>query len=145
MIFVPLHHALRPVDVSIAPLRRVGKPAPIAAVHAEAVRLQIRFINHIQAVLIAQIQPVGIVWVMRRADAVDVVLLHELNVLDHVRSGRDMAKVRVRVMAVDPPQRDRHAVQQQPSISDFILPEADCKPLHRLHPGLRSQRQQQRV
>ena len=52
-------------------------------VRTVAVGLDIRFIKDVEAVFVGQFIPLGHVRIMAGSNGVDVVLLHQLDVLDH--------------------------------------------------------------
>ena len=83
---------------------------------------------------------------MRCPHSVDIVLLHHFHIAEHVGAGGDMAKVRMRIVAVNAFQSDRLSVDQHSPILNGDLPEANCEPLDRQHvsSGI-GERQQQRI
>ena len=64
-------------------------------------RFEIRFIDKIQAVLVAQVIPEGVVGIVASAVGVEVELLHQADVGDHRRAADDVAQVRVMFVAID--------------------------------------------
>ena len=106
MVVIPLDHAVRPVDILLFPFGRVGKmegyalvargPAPVHG----AVALKVCLVHHVQAVLVAQLQPAGVVGIVAGAHAVHVHLLHQLHVPDQGRYGGHVAQAVMGVVAV---------------------------------------------
>ena len=61
---------------------------------------------------------------MRRPYGVDVVLLHQADVLPHRGQGDGSARIRMMVMAVDPFQQDRPAINEELPVLYFDGAEA---------------------
>ena len=118
------HHADGTFDdrlLPIGPLRRI-----VGRLVAEGVRLKVRLRNEIEAVFVAEVVEARIVRVVRRADGVDVVLLHDENVFDHVVVADGAAVVRIDFMAVDAANHDGDAVDEQVAVLDFDGAETDA-------------------
>ena len=77
MVLVPLDHADRPLHEGRVPVGDVGEQA------ADAVRFEIGLVHQVDAVLVAQVVPARVVGIVRGPHGVDVVALHQLDVLDH--------------------------------------------------------------
>ena len=96
-----LHHqALNTVDVGRLPCRVVGDQSDIADI-LEAVALHIGLGDQHDAVLVAQLVEARVIGIVRGADRVDVVLLHELQVAAHAIEAHGAALVIVVIVAVD--------------------------------------------
>ena len=99
MVLVALDHVRDALD----PRRLVARV--VAELVVERVRLDVRLVDHVQPVAVAEVEPVGVVRVVRRAHGVDVELLHQPHVRLHrlarERAARDVV-VLVPVDAVDP-------------------------------------------
>ena len=81
MITIALHHAGHA-------LAHGGQPAGIVSETAHrhhAVGFDIGLVNHIQAIAIAKPVPQRMVWVVRAAHGVEVVLLHDFDIATHHR------------------------------------------------------------
>ena len=99
VIAIPLHHAQAAAYKLLFPdwiLR--DKIVGFEADHAVA--FQIRFVDHIQAVFIAQRKQPGIIGIMAGADGVDVVPFHQQNVPQHFVHRGVIAQGGMGVMAV---------------------------------------------
>ncbi len=118
VVLVALDHALGPVDVGGLPVLVIRQPVQVAG-QAKTVAFQVGFVDHVQAVAVAQVQPARIVGIVRGAHGVDVVLLHQGDVLHHRFVGHGVAQVGVRLVAVDALQLDRHAVEQKHAARGF--------------------------
>ena len=84
----------------------------------------------IQAVLVAQVVPAGIVRVMARADGVDVELLHYLDVLNHALHAHHIASIRVELVAVGTLDEHRLTVDEQLAAADAYVAEAHLLAYH---------------
>jgi hypothetical protein len=83
------------------------------------VAFQVGLIDHVQAVPVAQVEEVRVRRVMAGANGVDVVLLHQEHVAEHVLAGHGAPVVRVVLVAVHAPQFDRLAVDEHPPVLEF--------------------------
>ena len=117
-IFVPFHHPLHPVQVG-------GKPNGIAG-HLlngcqgtqsvgvfHAMGLLIAFVHDVQTVLVAQFQKFRMVGVVGSADTVDVMLLHQHDIPDHMVLRRVITEFRMGIVTIDTLQFHRNTVDQQ--------------------------------
>ena len=82
------------VQVGRRPRRVVGQP--VLRIRAEAVALDVRFVDEVEAVPVAQVVPLRVVRVVRRAHGVHVVLLHQLDVAHHHGAVERAARVTAR-------------------------------------------------
>ena len=67
----------------------------------EAMALDVRFIYDIQAVFIAEVVEAMVIWVMRRANCIDIGALHRDDVLAHVINRNRFALIRMMIVTVD--------------------------------------------
>ena len=130
VVLVPHHAALDAVQHGLLELG-VGHGGGAAAVVVKvaqlghgAVAFQIRLGNGVQAVLGAQLQKPGGVGIVAGADGVDVVALHQDQVLLGLLPGDGVAGDRVAVVAVDAPELDGHPVEVHHPVLDLHLPQA---------------------
>ena len=119
-----LDHPRVPFDVGRLP-RGVVAERPVEAV-PEAVRLDVGLVDDVEAVLVAEVVPLLHVGIVRRADEVEVVLLHQLDVADHQGARHHLARVWLVLVAVDAANQDRTAVDEQPGVPDLDLAEPDA-------------------
>mmetsp|Transcript_150899 Transcript_150899/g.484959 ORF Transcript_150899/g.484959 Transcript_150899/m.484959 type:complete len:321 (-) Transcript_150899:1441-2403(-) len=75
MVLVPLHVALHPGHVASTPLRFVAQG--LVPMEVYAVALDVGLVDHVQAVLVAELVPERVVGVVRATDRIEVVGLHE--------------------------------------------------------------------
>ena len=101
MILVPFHHPGHPVEIGGGPLGIVIEQVVILRPD-HTVAFQVGFLNEINPVPIAQSGENGGVGVVGGADAVDVVLLHQADVLLHMLIGAVLAEIGMRIVPVDP-------------------------------------------
>jgi len=97
VVLIAFHHPYGTVHVRVQPFGRVGQRL---ATVSHAVAFNIRFIYHVQAVLVAQIVPGRLVRVMRGAHGIDIVLLHDQDIFDHTFQRYGLSEVRIGLMAV---------------------------------------------
>ena len=88
-------------------------------------RLQIGFVDHVDAVFVAQFEPTGLVRVVRGAHRVDVVPFHEAHIPQHVLFGDAAAEPCVEFVAVDPAQHDPLAVDGEDAMLDLDMAESN--------------------
>ena len=88
---------------------------------AHAVGFQVGFGDHVKAIFVAEVIPEVVVGVMAGADSVDVVLLHDPDVLQHAFGGEVIAAVGVHLMPIDPFDEDGLAVDEQLSVLYFYF------------------------
>jgi len=104
----------------------------------EGVALDVGLVDDVQAVLVAQVVPAGVVGVVAGAHGIEVELLHQPDVGDHALQGDGLAAPVVMLVAVDALEQHRLAVDQQGAPPDFHAPEADAQPpgVYRPAPGV---------
>ncbi len=95
-------------------------------------RLVVRFVDDVQPVLVGEFIPPRIVRVVGCPHRVDVVLLHEPDVGDHVSGAERAPRAGVPLVAVHFADRDPLAVDPEDTIDDLHAAEPDsCRnPLH---------------
>ena len=113
MVAVAQDHARRAVHVGLAP---GGVVAEGIAVRAVAVGFQVRLVDDVQAVLIAERVPAAVVGVVAGAHAVDVVRLHQGDVAEHGADADHGAERGVALVPVDALELDGRAVEQEPAV-----------------------------
>lgn len=96
-----------------------------------AVRLDVRLVDDVQAVSIAEIVEIGIVGIVARAHGVEVILLHQADVGLDVGTGDRFARAGVVVVAVDAVEFHRNAVNKE-----FFAADLDFAKTHTDAPGL---------
>ena len=77
MIEIPRNHARESFEIAEVKARVVTQTL------LARVALDVGFIDHVQAVLVAQIEKAWIVWIMRCAHCIKAVLLHQQHVFAH--------------------------------------------------------------
>ncbi len=124
MVLVALDHPLDAVEHRIPPDRlgrRVAGPVGVD----EPVGLQVALLDHPEPQLVAEAQEVGVRRVVAGAHGVEVVLLHQQDVLPHRLRVERAAAVLVVLVAVHAAEQDGHAVHEQPAVLDRDRAEAD--------------------
>ena len=107
MVLVPHDHALTPFKKSRRKIRIV------AQVHEKSVGLDVGFVNHIEAVRIAQRIPQGIIGIMGRPNRIEIELLHQNNILHHILFCHGFSTGVTVVMPVDAFYKHRFAIDQE--------------------------------
>ena len=123
MVLVALDHADSPGHERRQPERVVRQAA------ADAVRFQVRLVDQVDPVTVTELVPLGVVGVVTGADGVDVVALHQLDVLHHPFGRHVLPGVRIELVPIDAVKADRLAVQQEAAVPDLDLAEADARAL----------------
>ncbi len=146
----PDHHArvvLVALDHPRAPLHKGGQPRRVPARFIpDAVRLDVRLVDHVEAIFVAEIVPARIVGVVAGTHGVEVEALHQQDVLDHRRHTDRVARVGVVLVAVRAAEVDRHAVDEDLAAADLHLAEAHTVRLDLQNLACRiGERDQQRV
>lgn len=80
VVLVAARHALVALQVHPGILRLAGQRL-LAVAHA--VRLDVRLVEHVDAVAVAEVVPDGVVGIVARTHGVDVELLHDADILHH--------------------------------------------------------------
>ena len=110
------------LDDRVFPLLEAAKP--IVAV-PWFMSLDVRLGYYVDSIPVAEVVPEAMVGIMAGANGVDVVLLEERDVLQHVVKRHGAAVLWVRLMTVDALHLDRHAVHEERVADDFLLLEPD--------------------
>ena len=104
---------------------------PLTITHT--VTLQIGLGSEVDAVLVAQVIPAGVVGIVTRTYRIDVQLLHNLDVLNHALYRDDIAAVRIQLVAVGTLDEDGLTVEEQLASFDFDMAEAYTLAYHLQH------------
>ncbi|MFM1944245.1 MAG: hypothetical protein RI897_3227 [Verrucomicrobiota bacterium] len=123
VVFIAFHEVGDAVEVGGFPFRLIGES--FARVIADAVAFDIGFIDEVESVGVAEVVPFRVVGVVTGADCVDVVALHEEDVLEHGGTGDRVAGVGVHFVAVDAADNDGLAVEKELGVFDGDVAEAD--------------------
>jgi len=123
MVLVPFDHAFDPIHVGRLPRGSVAKGFVEVVPHA--VRLDVRFVDHVEPELVAEVVPHRLVGIVRRADRVDVVPFHKLNILDHAFDRDGSSPVGIVFVPVHAFDSDGHAVHKQTPVFGFDLTEPE--------------------
>ena len=99
VVLVPFEHPFSPVQEGSLPFRPVCQASVRFITHPVA--LNVGFVDHIEAVLVAEFVPPWIIGVVGRPYCVDVVLLHQPDVFQHRFFRYALAVVWVMFMSVD--------------------------------------------
>ena len=124
MIFESFDHTLVTFEVSLF-VSRIFCQSLFAIAHT--VRLDIGFANHIQAIQIAEIIPQRIIRIVAGPDTVNVVLLHDADILNHPFRCNVIAGQRIHLMTVHPFEKNRLAIDPYLTFvgTQFNLTESD--------------------
>ncbi len=88
---------------------------------------EVGFCKDVKTVLVADLVESRIVGVVRGADGVDVVTLHQDDVLKHGVGGEGASEVAVEFMAVHAAEHDDFAVDEEVSVFEFDFTETDLE------------------
>mmetsp|Transcript_13555 Transcript_13555/g.37268 ORF Transcript_13555/g.37268 Transcript_13555/m.37268 type:complete len:387 (+) Transcript_13555:2214-3374(+) len=123
MVLVPLHMALHASQVGVTPLVFAGQG--LVQLKAHPMTLDVRLGNQVQAVFVTELVPHWVVRVMGTTHRVEVVSLHELDVLQHCLTPYDMSRLRIVLMSIHASDGQLLAVEQHPTLPQLDGPEAD--------------------
>ncbi|GJC98785.1 hypothetical protein ColKHC_07611 [Colletotrichum higginsianum] len=127
VVLVALDHLPRAVLVGLAPVWVVGGPvAGVVAEDAEAVALEIGLVEDPDAELVSQVVQARVVDVVGGADAVDVEMLHQQQVVLEELIGHGAARVRVMLVAVDAAELDWVTIDAEDALDELGATEADA-------------------
>ena len=115
MVVVPADHTLHAFQEARGP-RLIAADTVIICVC-----LDICLIHDIQAVDVAQFIPALIVGVMAGTHCIEIVLLHQADILDHTLGGKGLCHELVVLMTVYPLDQDTLAVDQKSPALDLYL------------------------
>ena len=124
MVEVALHHPAVAGEVRLGEERILPEGRGTVA---HAVGLDIAFVHHIQAILVAQGDPARVVGIVAGADGVDVQFLHDADVPDHLGLGDDIAAGGAQLVPVGALDEDGLAVHQQLVAHDLHGPETELE------------------
>ena len=94
---------------------------------AHTVRLDITFIADIDTILIAEVVPKWRVWIVASTNSVDIQLLHNLNILNHILTSYVVACVWRHLVTVCTLNVYRHTIYEQLCIFNLNLTETDLE------------------
>ena len=124
MVFVALHHGIHAVHSRSAPIIAILRKIVVGTV-----AFDVRFVNHVNTILVAEIVHHRIVRIVRHTERVDVEALHEDNVFFHTIVSHSTAVIRIKFVTVHTMELHRHAVYVQTRSTivflDFNLAEAN--------------------
>ena len=121
MVAVALYHPGDAGAEGWQPRRIVGQP-----IHRHhPVGFNIGFIDHVQTVAVAEFIPARRVGIVRAAHGVKVVLLHQQNVLHHIRLGDHLPAQMMMLMAVNAADQQRFTVETQQAIGNLDAAKTD--------------------
>ena len=105
MVLIPLEHRLRPVKDSAPPLGKVSRHMTgwVACPHLlpGAMAFQVGLIHQIDAVFIAQAIPQTLVWIMGCPYGIDIMLLQEPGIPQHILPGNGASSSGIKFMTVN--------------------------------------------
>ena len=119
VVLVAFDHVARPLEEGGA------VPRIAADLVVVSVGLDVRLIDDVEPVAVAEIEPVGVVGVMRGAHGVDVRLLHELRIGLHQLTRDDASAAVVVIVSIDTADQKRPVIQEEAAIADLHRAEAD--------------------
>ena len=108
MVFVALHHGIHTVYSRSAPVVTILREVIVCTV-----TFDVRFVNHVNTVLVAEIVHHRIVRIVRHTERVDVEALHEDNVFFHTIVSHSTAVIRIKFVTVHTMELHRHTVYIQ--------------------------------
>ena len=110
MVLIALNRASQAIDNRIAILFSIGDGLLFAG--AVAVRLDVRFVKNVETVFVGEVVPLRHIRIMAGSNGIDVVLLHQLDVLDHHFARHDLAGIGVEFVTVHSLDHQLLAVEQ---------------------------------
>ena len=125
MVFLRVNMANNALDVDFFPLRIVGNTANIADI-SKAVRFDVGFRHHKQAVDITQFVKTRIVRVVSGTHGVDVVLLHQLEIFLDAIHPNGAAFAMIVVVTVDAVQHHITVIDPEQTVAHFDITEANA-------------------
>ena len=123
VVAVALDHSPGAVEMRFEPLRPPGERDAGLVTHP--VGLDVRFVHHVEAVLVGQLVEPGNVGVVGRADGVDVQLLHPPDVFEHQILVYHVPLFGMVFVPIHAPQHQRTAVHREPGAAYLDPPEPD--------------------
>ena len=122
MVVVCSHIALVALKMGLGIVIAVSE-ALVAITHS--VGLDISLCNYVETVFVAELIPIAVVRIVAGAHCIDIVLLHNGNVLKHTLAAYHITSVRVNLVAVHTLEVNRLAVYEHKCSADFHFAEAD--------------------
>ena len=109
LVFVPNHISLLTVEDRLRPgiiLRDVAHAvvSVICIQSSYAVAFQIRFRDHVKTIFAAQCREIRRIGIVAGTNRIDIALLHQLQIANHVFSGHSCTGVWIGIVAVDAPE-----------------------------------------
>ena len=129
-VLVPHHAALNAIQYGFAIFRILRQDVVvlfgvIALLEQHAVALHIGLRHQIEAILVAHAGKQRRIGIVTGANGVDVVLLHQHQILEHLLLAHCAAKDRIAVMAVHAAELDGLAIELHHAVLHMDLPQAD--------------------
>ena len=90
----------------------------------EAMTLLVGFCHHIKSILITQIIPLRVVWIVASTHCIDIELLHDLYVLYHAFSTHNIPTIRIHLMSIDSFYIDGLSINEQLAVFYLYFLEA---------------------
>ena len=132
-VILKRHHiALLTLEVGLGIIVATGQRL-LAIAHAVA--LDIGLGRQIEAVLVAEVVPAGIVGIVAGAYGVDIQIFHDLDILDHALYGDDVTAIGIEFMTIGALDKDRLSVDEQLAALDLDMTEAYALGNHLEHLG----------
>ena len=113
VILIAEHHPGDAVHHRRQPLRIIGQMV------IEGVTLDVRLVDHVEPVLVAEREQPRIVRVVAGADRIEIELLHEFDVAAHQLDRNGLAPLRIQIVPVDAEELHRLAVDQKISAGEL--------------------------
>ena len=99
LIFVSLHHALDSIQMHGLKFRFIS--GCVFFFVMKTMTFNIGLINYINTILVAQLIPVGVIGIMRRAYGIDIIGFHDFDILSHGFFGNHMTCPLVVLMTIN--------------------------------------------
>ena len=132
-VILKRHHiALLTLEVGLGIIVATGQ-CLLAVTHAVA--LDIGLGRQIEAVLVAEVVPAGIVGIVAGAYGIDIQIFHDLDILDHALYGDNVSAIGIEFMTIGTLDEDRLSVDEQLAALDLDMTEAYALGNHLEHLG----------
>mmetsp|Transcript_38228 Transcript_38228/g.109880 ORF Transcript_38228/g.109880 Transcript_38228/m.109880 type:complete len:259 (+) Transcript_38228:1327-2103(+) len=121
------------------PIQKLGSPTAVACeqrdrtIRGEAMRLNVRLVDNIQTMLIAEFVPTSMMRIVAVAHGVEVPLLEQADVFQHVLVANGLATRRMHLVHVRAADDDGLPVHAQLPVNDAHAAEADMHTLRLQH------------
>mmetsp|Transcript_91823 Transcript_91823/g.231705 ORF Transcript_91823/g.231705 Transcript_91823/m.231705 type:complete len:215 (+) Transcript_91823:804-1448(+) len=125
MVPISLHHALSASHVSFAPGLIICQR--VLRQEANAVALNVGLVDHIEAILIAQHVPKGVVWVVGAPHSVEVVRLHHLYICNHRLATDHVSCPCVMLNPIYSSNCELPSVEHHSTVSNLDCSKANCQ------------------